>query len=82
MGAVINMATGNGVNVCKYKTSDTPETPRESLEPDGRCGHYGHWETVNVCRYNASDTPKIPKETFQSDKRWTHYNHWEQNKNV
>ena len=46
LGAAINIANENGFNVCKYNVSDTPETPRQSLKPDGRWNQYGHWESI------------------------------------
>ena len=37
------MAIGEGVKLCKYKASDTPETLGESLEHYRRKIGYGHW---------------------------------------
>ena len=82
MGAGGGLGIGKMVNVCKYKASDTPETPRKSLEPDGRWRGLGTGKAVNVCKYKASDTPKTPRESLEPDWRWRGTWHWEGDKCV
>ena len=43
-------ATGNGIKECRYKSCDTPETPRDHYNQMGDGINMATGKMVNVCK--------------------------------